>query len=47
MAGKRYYNRYNDFIINGQQTVVPYVNLQDYTDQLEPHFFYYGRENRK
>lgn len=22
-----YYNRYKDFIINGQQTVVPYVNL--------------------
>jgi hypothetical protein len=23
----QYYNRYNNFIINGQQTVVPYVNL--------------------
>lgn len=22
-----YYNRYNDFLINGQQTVVPYVKL--------------------
>jgi hypothetical protein len=22
------YNRYKDFIINGQQTVVPYINLQ-------------------
>ena len=27
MAGRNYYNRYNDFIINGQQTVVPYVKL--------------------
>ena len=23
-----YYNRYEGFIVNGQQTVVPYVNLQ-------------------
>ena len=23
-----YYNRYDGFIVNGQQTVVPYVNLQ-------------------
>jgi len=23
----QYYNRYNDFFINGQQTVVPFVNL--------------------
>lgn len=27
MAGKQYYNRYNNFIINGQQTVVPYVKI--------------------
>jgi hypothetical protein len=27
MGGRQYYNRYNDFVINGQQTVVPYVNL--------------------
>ena len=27
MAGRQYYNRYNDFVINGQQTVVPYINL--------------------
>ena len=25
--GGKYYNRYNNFVINGQQTVVPYVNL--------------------
>ena len=25
--GGKYYNRYNNFIINGQQTVVPFVNL--------------------
>ena len=25
--GRQYYNRYNNFIINGQQTVVPYVNM--------------------
>lgn len=24
----RYYDRYKDFLINGQQTVVPYVSLQ-------------------
>lgn len=24
----QYYNRYSDFLINGQQTVVPYVFLQ-------------------
>jgi hypothetical protein len=23
----QYYNRYNEFLINGQQTVVPYINL--------------------
>ena len=23
----QYYNRYNDFLINGEQTVVPYVRL--------------------
>ena len=27
MRAKQYYNRYNDFVINGEQTVVPYVNL--------------------
>ena len=27
MPSRQYYNRYNNFIINGQQTVVPYVNL--------------------
>ena len=99
MAGRQYYNRYNDFVINGQQTVVPYVtlpskntdkryiykvglsrldkisqqhygtpyfgwlimlgnpkygsiltipfplvaSLQDYNNQLETRFFYYGR----
>lgn len=25
--GYPYYNRYTDFLINGQQTVVPFVNL--------------------
>jgi hypothetical protein len=27
MRAKQYYNRYNDFVINGEQTVVPYVQL--------------------
>ena len=27
MAGKQYYNRYGNFVINGTQTVVPYINL--------------------
>ena len=27
MAGRQYYNRYSDFVINGKQTVLPYVNL--------------------
>ena len=25
--GFPYYNRYNEFLINGEQTVVPYVNI--------------------
>jgi hypothetical protein len=25
------YNRYTDFVINGQQTVVPYINLPSKT----------------
>ena len=31
MAGREYYNRYNDFIINGQQTIVPYVKMTQKT----------------
>lgn len=27
MAKKSYYNRYNDFLLNGEQTIVPYVTL--------------------
>ena len=27
MAGRQYYNRYSDFIINGQQTVFPFVTV--------------------
>ena len=27
MAGYQYYNRYNTFLINGEQTVVPFVNI--------------------
>jgi hypothetical protein len=27
MSGLQYYNRYDEFLINGQQTVVPYVTL--------------------
>lgn len=27
MAAYQYFNRYNGFVINGQQTVVPYVSL--------------------
>lgn len=31
----QYYNRYSDFIINGEQTVVPYVTLpQKTTDKV-------------
>jgi hypothetical protein len=25
--GSQYYNRYNEFLINGEQTVVPYITL--------------------
>ncbi len=25
--GRQYYNRYNNFILNGEQTVVPYITL--------------------
>lgn len=28
---KQYYNRYNTFVINGEQTVVPYINLPSKT----------------
>jgi len=28
---KQYYNRYNEFIINGNQTIVPYITLQSKT----------------
>ena len=28
MPARQYYNRYTDFIINGEQKVVPYVPLQ-------------------
>lgn len=28
MANLQYYNRYNEFLLNGQQSVVPYVTLQ-------------------
>lgn len=31
MASKQYYNRYSNFIINGEQTVVPYINLPQKT----------------
>lgn len=27
MSNLQYYNRYSDFLINGQQTVVPYITL--------------------
>ena len=27
MAGYQYYNRYNNFLINGEQTVVPFVSI--------------------
>lgn len=27
MGTRDYYNRYNNFIVNGQQTVVPYIGL--------------------
>jgi hypothetical protein len=30
----QYYNRYQNFLINGQQTVVPFINIsQRFTDQ--------------
>lgn len=28
---KQYYNRYNEFIINGEQSIVPYITLQSKT----------------
>lgn len=28
MASRQYYNRYSDFIVNGEQTVLPFVSLQ-------------------
>ena len=28
MPARQYYNRYNEFLINGQQKVVPYISLQ-------------------
>lgn len=31
MANKQYYNRYNNFVINGEQTVVPYIDLPSKT----------------
>lgn len=31
MASRQYYNRYNEFLIDGQQTVVPYVSLPSKT----------------
>ena len=31
MANRQTYNRYNTFLINGEQTVVPYVNLPSKT----------------
>ena len=27
MAGRQYYNRYNNFVLNGELTVVPYITL--------------------
>ncbi len=27
MPSRQYFNRYSNFIVNGQQTVVPYINL--------------------
>lgn len=31
MAQRQYFNRYNDFVLNGQQTVVPYITLPSKT----------------
>lgn len=31
MASRQYYNRYNEFLIDGEQTIVPYVNLPSKT----------------
>jgi hypothetical protein len=31
MSKKQYYNRYNNFLINGEQTVVPYIDLPSKT----------------
>ena len=31
MMNKQFYNRYNNFIINGNQTVVPYITLPSKT----------------
>jgi len=27
MVNRQYYNRYNDFLIDGEQTIVPYISL--------------------
>ena len=31
MAGREYYNRYGDFIVNGEQTVIPHIKLTQKT----------------
>lgn len=31
MASRQVYNRYNTFLVNGDQTVVPYINLPSKT----------------
>ena len=38
MAGRQYFNRYSNFVINGQQTVVPYVNLP--SKSIDKRFIY-------
>jgi hypothetical protein len=30
----QYYNRYSDFLINGQQTVVPFINLPNKSSDI-------------
>jgi len=38
----QYFNRYSDFLINGQQTVVPYITLQP-KSSVKAHIYIVGQ----
>ena len=44
MANKHFYNRYNNFLINGNQTVVPYITLPSKT--TDKRFIYKVNQTR-